>query len=110
MKIRMGLEMNHKIRIKNILRKIYFLAVYIKNYMRCFHKFGAVGIGSEIKKTMRVEGGKNIEIGKYCFIMDGLRIETIEVWGGGGEKKKKKLLKEKRSKADKNVMIQLQRT
>lgn len=66
--------------IKKILKRLYRLIVYAYNYIFCFHKFGHVGLGTMINKPLRVVGGGHVDIGSYCFILDGLRIEAIAKW------------------------------
>lgn len=68
--------------IKKTLGRIYWRVRYIYKFIIINHKFRKVGLKSEIRKPLRVCGGKSICIGDRCFIMDGIRIEAVIYWGG----------------------------
>ncbi len=60
--------------IKSILKSIRYLGLYLLY----FHKFQSVGKHTVMFKPMRIMGGKNISVGDYTYILNGLRIETID--------------------------------
>ena len=60
--------------IKQFAKTIRYCWLYIKY----FHKFKSVGKHTVMFKPLRIMGGKNITIGDYSYILNGLRIETIE--------------------------------
>lgn len=63
--------------IKEILKNIYWRLIYGFRYIILYRKFGKVGLHTVIKRPLRIVRGENIEIGDRCFIMDGLRCETV---------------------------------
>lgn len=71
-----------KMNIRKALGKIYWNVRYIYKYVIVNHKFGRVGLKSDIRKPLRICGGKRVFIGDRCFIMDGIRIEAVTEWGG----------------------------
>ena len=62
--------------IKIIAKKIRYCLLYIMY----FHKLKSVGKHTVMIKPMRIMGGKNITIGDYTYILNGLRIETIDAY------------------------------
>lgn len=68
--------------MKRIFKEALYSIMYFWGWLFCFHKFSQVGRHSKIIYPLRVVGGKQITIGDYCYILNGLRIETIEKWNG----------------------------
>ena len=69
--------------MKEKIKSVYFALQYVIRFaLQRSWRFGHVGIRSDIKKAMRIVGGKHIHIGKEVFIMDGLRMEAVDDWGG----------------------------
>nr|WP_300840658.1 acyltransferase [uncultured Acetatifactor sp.] len=63
--------------IKEILKNVYWRAIYGFRYVILYRKFGKVGLHTVIKRPLRIVRGGNTEIGDRCFIMDGLRCEAV---------------------------------
>lgn len=62
--------------LKRILKKCYFQVEKLF-YGSGYKKFD---IGSKIRKPIRILGKKYIEIGKFVYILDGLRMEAVSKW------------------------------
>lgn len=45
-------------------------------------RYSEWGLSSYIRKPIRIIGKKHIFIGEHVFILDGLRMEAIQKWGG----------------------------
>ena len=60
--------------IKKLAKTIRYCILYIKYFQR----FKNVGKHTVMFKPLRIMGGKNITIGDYTYILQGLRIETID--------------------------------
>jgi len=63
--------------LKSMLKKVYY--VLMKLYYG--RGYGVFGIGSVLKKPIRILGKKQVEIGKHVHILDGLRMEAVSKWG-----------------------------
>lgn len=64
----------------NFIKETGCFIRYIIYYILRYRKFSSVGIHSVIKKPIRILGGRNIQIGDYTLILNGLRVETLEKW------------------------------
>ena len=62
------------------LRKAKYLLSWAMRWITYYRRFKSFGISSVMEKPLRICGGKRIEIGERCSILDGLRIEAVIHW------------------------------
>lgn len=60
-------------------RAISFVLRRGRNFIFSF-RFGSCPSSSYVRHPILINGGKHIYIGKNCFVMDGIRMETVKKW------------------------------
>lgn len=67
---------------RKTLKRAYW--IYLRIIKGGFASFGFANFGKQsvLCHPMRIVGKKYVYIDDNCFIMDGLRLESINSWGG----------------------------